>query len=62
MDEQLRIIALNAGLEHLVDKHPDLVEAASQRARIYAAKLAPLALTDEPAHVYWLPSDTPASE
>ena len=62
MDEKLRIIALNAGLEHLLEKHPDLVEAASKRARIYAEKLEPLNLSDEPAHIYWPAGETPASE
>ena len=58
MDEQLRILALNAGLENLVDNHPELVEAARKRARIYAERLEPLAMTDEPALVYRLPGKT----
>ena len=52
MDEQLKAIAINTGLGNLVDTHPELVEAAWKRARIYAGKLEPLEMTDEPAHVY----------
>lgn len=61
MDKQLRILALNAGLENLVDNHPELVEAAWKRRRIYAARLEPLAMTDEPALVYQAIRETESS-
>lgn len=57
MDERLRTVALNAGLEYLVDNHPALIEAAWKRARDYAEKLEPLEMTDEPAHVFKPRSD-----
>ena len=62
MDEELRLIALNAGLDTLLKEHPQLIEAAWQRRRIYAARLEPLSMTDEPAQVFKPTSAAPKSE
>lgn len=52
MDERLKTIAANAGLDTLLKAHPELIEAAWARARVYAERLPELALNDEPAHVF----------
>ena len=52
MDEPLKTIAINAGLKDLVNAHPELVEAAWKRARVYAGRLEALELTDEPAQIF----------
>ena len=57
MDDRLKAIAENAGLNTVLEEHPDLIEAAWKRARVYAQRLPAFALTDEPAHIFRVSTD-----